>query len=276
MTTYLHSLACAFDPVLWAKTHLLFESESWQCDVLRSTAPRVALNCCRQAGKSTISAVLALHTALHRRESLVLVAAPSLRQSGELYRKIEAFMGQLVVRPDVAESNASTLAFKNGSRICVIPTSEATLRGFSNPRLVIVDEASRVSDEAIAAIRPMLSNGGGKLVLLSSPAGQRGAFFQAYTEQRSDWEWHEIKATQISRISPEFLEAEKRAMGPRVFGQEYMCEFNETDGALFDLDQINATMSSAVSPLFGPNGSLAARQNELLSNRVIPLFGGRP
>ncbi len=273
--SFLHSLACAIDPVLWAKTQIMFEPEEWQCNVLRSTAPRVALNCSRQAGKSTISAALALHTALHRRDSLVLIAAPSLRQSGELSRKVEDFLSQLAVRPQVAESNASTTAFANGSRIVVIPTSEATLRGFSNPRLVIVDEASRVSDEAIAAIRPMLSNGGGKLVLLSSPAGKRGAFFQAYTEQRGDWEWHEIKATQIARISPEFLEAEKRAMGPRVFGQEYMCEFNETDGALFDLDQINATMSSEVRPLFGENGTFAARQSELLSNRVIPLFGGR-
>ena len=38
--------------------------DPWQIDVLTSRSPRILLNIARQAGKSTVSAVLAVHTAL--------------------------------------------------------------------------------------------------------------------------------------------------------------------------------------------------------------------
>jgi hypothetical protein len=43
---------------------------------LHSTAPWVLLNCCRQSGKSTTTAILALHTALYD-PGLVLLVSPS-------------------------------------------------------------------------------------------------------------------------------------------------------------------------------------------------------
>jgi hypothetical protein len=57
-------LAAALDPIVLAQQAGL-EPDPWQADVLRSTAPRVLLNCSRQSGKSTVSALLALHTALY-------------------------------------------------------------------------------------------------------------------------------------------------------------------------------------------------------------------
>jgi hypothetical protein len=79
-------LAAALDPVVLARQAGLVPDE-WQAHVLRSTAPRVLLNCSRQSGKSTISALLALHTALYTPSALVLMLSPSLRQSAELFRK---------------------------------------------------------------------------------------------------------------------------------------------------------------------------------------------
>jgi hypothetical protein len=38
--------------------------DPWQRDLLRSDAARVLMNCCRQSGKSTLAAILALHLAL--------------------------------------------------------------------------------------------------------------------------------------------------------------------------------------------------------------------
>src|SRR5262249_26786043 len=48
---------------------------------------RTLLLCSRQAGKSTVSAALALQTALLEANALVLLLSPSLRQGAELYRK---------------------------------------------------------------------------------------------------------------------------------------------------------------------------------------------
>ena len=61
--------------------------DPWQIDVLTSRSPRILLNIARQAGKSTVSAVLAVHTALAEPEALVLLLSPTLRQSGELFKK---------------------------------------------------------------------------------------------------------------------------------------------------------------------------------------------
>lgn len=269
LSAALRLLAQALDPVLWARDALGFEAEPWQASVLRSTAPRVALNCTRQAGKSTIAAVLALHGATHAPGSLVLLAAPSLRQSGELHRKVHAFIDRLNPRPQLAEDSSTTVALPNGSRIACIPSTEATSRGFSSPRLVVLDEAARIPDEAVAALRPMLA-GGGRMLQLSTPAGQRGHFHDCATLHRDDWEWHEVRAADISRISPDFLAAERRALGPRAFAQEYECSFEAVESALFDVDQVRACLSEDVLPLFHPGGAVA-RLADLLSTRSTPL-----
>src|SRR5581483_3345809 len=62
--------------------------DPWQEQVLRSPAERMLLLASRQAGKSSVAAALALHTALTRPRSPVLVLSPSTRQSGELFRKV--------------------------------------------------------------------------------------------------------------------------------------------------------------------------------------------
>jgi len=57
-------LVDAIDPVLFARRRLGFRADDWQAHLLRSDARQIALNCCRQAGKSTATAILGLHTAL--------------------------------------------------------------------------------------------------------------------------------------------------------------------------------------------------------------------
>ena len=74
------------DPVKLAAA-LGLVPDPWQSEVLRSDSRRLLLNCCRQSGKSTTTAILALHRALYAPESLILMVSPGLRQSGELFKK---------------------------------------------------------------------------------------------------------------------------------------------------------------------------------------------
>src|SRR5215203_1658010 len=82
------------DRVSFARS-LGIEPDGWQADLLRSTSDRVLLNCSRQSGKSTISALIALHRALYYPGSLVLCLAPALRQSQELFGKVIGFYRDL-------------------------------------------------------------------------------------------------------------------------------------------------------------------------------------
>jgi hypothetical protein len=248
MPALANDLARALDPVLLAQGAGI-DPDPWQARVLRSASPRLLLNCSRQSGKSTITSVLAVHTAVYQPNSLVLLLSPSLRQSGEIFRKSMSVYRALG-RPVPAESEtALTLRLENGSRIVSLPGTEESVRGYSAVTLLAVDEASRVADSLYYSVRPMLAVSGGRLILLSTPFGKRGFFHQEWTEG-TNWERYEVPASQCPRISPAFLEEERRALGPWWFNQEYECRFSETTDQLFAYDLVMAAMTPEVAPLF--------------------------
>lgn len=245
-------LAFALDRAAFARG-VGMDPDPWQERLLRSETSRVLLNCSRQSGKSTVAAVLALHTALYAPRSLVLCLAPALRQSQELFGKIAVFYRQ-VGRPVPPQSERRlSLELENGSRILTLPGTEKTVRGFSGASLLLVDEASRVADELYHAVRPMLAVSGGRLLMLSTPFGKRGAFFEEWTNGTSAggaWERYEVPATECPRIPPEFLEEERRALPEWVYRQEYLCQFVETDDQVFSYDLVNRAVTPDVEPLF--------------------------
>lgn len=235
----LSSLAYRLDPVQMAKGAGL-ELDPWQAKLARSRANRILINCSRQSGKSTTVSVVANHTALYQPESPILLLSPSLRQSGELFRKcLDVY--RALGKPVAADSeNRLSLELENGSRIISLPGKEGTTRGFSGVKLLIIDEASKVPDELYMSVRPMLAVSGGRLIVLSSPFGARGFFYEIY-KNRQNWEYYEIPATECPRISMEFLEEEKENMGEYWFNQEYMCKFLDAQTAAFraeDIEQI--------------------------------------
>jgi hypothetical protein len=244
-------LRLALDRVAFART-LGLEPDGWQEDLLRSSSDRILLNCCRQSGKSTMSAVIALHRALYHPGSLVLCLAPALRQSQELFGKVANFYRD-AGRPVAPQGERKlSLELENGSRIITLPGSEKTIRGFSGVGLLIVDEAARVADELYFAVRPMLSVSGGSLMMLTTPYGKRGAFFEEWTRGPGvGWERYRVTAEECPRISEEFLEEERAALPSWVYRQEYECSFEETEDQVFTTDVIERAVSSEVTPLFG-------------------------
>ncbi len=233
----LTNLACALDPVRMAQAAGII-LDDWQADMVRSTSMRLLLNCSRQSGKSLDAAVLADHTALYEPGSLVLLLSPSLRQSQELFRACLSIYRALD-RPVPAEAeSALRLELGNHSRIVSLPGKDGTVRSFSGVRLLIIDEASRVPDELYMAVRPMLAVSGGRIILLSTPFGTRGFFYEAW-RRRSQWDYYQIEASQCPRISPAFLEEEKAVMGEYYYSQEYECVFRDAKEASFRREDID-------------------------------------
>jgi hypothetical protein len=229
-----------------------FTLDDWQRDVLLSDASSTIILASRQAGKSTVSSIRALHRALYTPASLVLLLAPSYRQSKELFRKVKDALAALPFSVAVASESESALEleFTNLSRIVALPGKEATIRGFSGVSLLIVDEASRVPDELYQAVRPMLAVSGGDILLLSTPFGKRGFFFHEWAEGGASWHRAKITATECPRIPREWLEQERRSIGDWWFRQEYLCEFVETIDQVFSYDDIQRALDDSVTPLF--------------------------
>ena len=240
----------ALSPVTLA-AHAGFTLDPWQRGVLTSTAHQLILLVTRQGGKSTVSAIRALHRALYTPASLVLLLAPSYRQSKELFRKVKDALAALPFSAPLASESALELEFTSGSRIVALPGKEQTIRGFSGVSLLIVDEASRVPDELYQAVRPMLAVSGGDILLLSTPFGKRGFFFEEWEQSGAAWHRTKITATECPRITPEFLEQERRQIPDFIFRQEYLCEFVETIDQVFRYEDIQRALDPKVTPLFG-------------------------
>ena len=239
----------AYDRAAFAE-ELGIVPDYWQRALLRSGSERVLLNCCRQSGKSTTAGVIALHRALYHPGSLVLILAPAERQAKETFGKVAHAYRKLghLVAPDSYRKLGMRLG--NGSRIEALPGSEKTIRGFSGVDLLVLDEAARVNDGLYFAVRPMLAISSGALIMLSTPAGRRGVFFEEWTEG-AGWERYEVPAEECPRISEAFLEEERRSLPRRVFDQEYRCVFVETEDTVFSVEDVAGALDPGVTPLFG-------------------------
>ena len=242
-------LRCALDPVAFAVERLGFEPDPWQAEVMRSPSKRILLNCSRQAGKSTCSAIIGLHVAIYYPRSLVLLVSPSLRQSRELFGKATEFLRRIEPAPKLDEDNKLSCTLANGSRLVSLPGTGETVRGYSAPDLIVEDEAAYVADSLYVAVRPMLAVSGGRLLLLSTPFGRRGHFYEAW-EGEERWQRIEVPAEKCPRIDAEFLKSERQALGEWWYRQEYECNFVETLDQVFRLDDIRRSLSDDVKPLF--------------------------
>lgn len=240
----------ALDPVLLAQ-RVGFDMDVWQAGVLRSQAQQTIMLVTRQGGKSTVSSIRALHKALYAPGSLVLLLAPSYRQSKELFRKVKDAYNALPDQSSLTSESSLEMEFEHGSRIVALPGKEETIRGFSGVALLIVDEAARVPDALYQAVRPMLAVSGGQIILLSTPFGRRGFYHDVWQNGGPQWHRTKITAYECPRIPREWLEAERKAIGDWWFKQEYLCEFVEGVDQVFSYEDIQRALDPTVSPLFG-------------------------
>jgi hypothetical protein len=224
-------IALALDPARLLAARGL-TPDPWQCELLRCADRQVLLNCSRQSGKSTVVASLALHALLFTPRSLVLLLSPSLRQSGEIFRKL--LDGYQALGEPVRAVRRTTLQLElaNGSRVVSLPGREGTLRAFSGVNLLVLDEAARIPDVLYRSVRPMLAVSRGRLIALSTPFGQRGWFFD---EWQSGGPWRKVGITwhECPRIAPDFIAEERRALGESWVRQEYECEFTALEGLVY-------------------------------------------
>ncbi len=233
--------AYALDPVLFAKACAGITPDPVQERILTSTSKRLLLNLCRQAGKSTTASILALHQSLYSAPATVVLVSPSMQQSVELFRKIHSMWENLENAPEAEQESLTRMQLSNGSRIISYPGNEKTVRGLS-ANLVLADEASRIPDELRAAVTPMLATkADGRFVAMSTPAGKRGWFYESWM-QSEGWEKISVRASEVARISPDFLKEELAALGPLRFAEEYECQFIDSDTSAFSSELIEQVL----------------------------------
>jgi hypothetical protein len=235
------AVAHGLRPDWFCRDRLGFEPDEWQSNLLRSKSRQVIMNCGRQVGKSTTIAALATHTAIYTPGGLILVIAPSQRQSRELFIKISAFLRKLEPGETAEEETKLSLMLANGSRIVALPgDNPRTVRGYSAPALIVEDEAAFVADETYDSLIPMLAaTPDGRIALMSTPYLSGGHFYQIWHDGSDAWERFEHPTTACTRVDPGWLEARRRE-DPLKFDREYLCRFGAHEGCLFTEELLDA------------------------------------
>ncbi len=233
-------------PTIEIMRKLGLEPDPWQMEVLTSEHRQVLLNCCRQAGKSTVVALMGLVEAMFKPMTRIVIVSRSHRQSRELLKTM-AFFYRVLGERLKAKVNAQEIELANMSRIVCVPCREDTIRGYAAIDMLIVDEAARVPDDLYRAVRPMLAVSKGRIICLSTPYGKRGFFWNAWANGGDDWLRIEAPATKISRIGEEFLARERRGLGEAWFRQEYCCSFEAMEGLVYP-DFAKCVVSAADVP----------------------------
>jgi len=257
-------------------TGLGFHPYEWQEAVLKSSHRRKIINGARQAGKSTIISAKPCHTAKYFPESVSLILASTEKQAELDMLKVREYMGRDPDYPRLVGASKSEAELANGSRIYIVAATETSARGYSKPRLIILDEASRIEDIVYTTgIMPMLTdNPECELCAISTPNGREGFFFKAFNNRK--WERFEIRAPwRVKDVEFALTEAESEAayrkrlaaagirgyysprhrnreeqefnlleMGPLAYRQEYGVEFVETDDQVFGYDEIARLMET--------------------------------
>lgn len=230
----------------WANPSALMNPspDEWHKQILRQivTAERNAvINCSRQTGKTTCMSLAAYLTACFG--GFVLVITPSLEQSIEFMARVYEHETRLHLVDHYEDPIKSQLRLVGGGRIKAVPNNERTVRIYSAIDLLVIDEASRVPDAMFGAVSPMLAVSKGRTVMGSTPWGQRGFFYKEWIGQGAKgWIRHRHPWHHCARLSPEFIESERRKHGDLWVDQEYGCKFNSTSSGYFDVTKFEAAM----------------------------------
>jgi hypothetical protein len=242
----------ALDPVAFALACGI-TCDPWQEDFLRSDSRRTLQLAARQVGKTLSTCLKTFWTATHEPGALILVVAPAERQSKEFVRGVRLLHKNLDGAVPLKSESVTKLEFENDARILALPGGEEgrTIRGLANVRLCVLDEAAQIPDQLLKVIRPMLAtNIRGELIALSTPFGKRGWFYEAWTG--GDPVWHRVKVSvdMCPRISPAFLDEERRALGDLAFRAEYGLEFLDNQMSMFSTDLIDGLFDKELRALW--------------------------
>lgn len=247
----------------------------WQIAVMRDTSRRIVIDGARQAGKSTIMSGIVCHHARFFPGSLSVILAPTLKQAQEDMGKIVSFIALDKSYPTLLKNNNEEIKLQNGARILVLTATDKAARGFSNPDIILFDEASRIDDSVFHAVRPMITDNPFAIIYeISTPNGRKGFFYThfctpSWSRYRVRCPWQPVdtpRGIELVEYTPKDIdtqginfffsprhyniEEQKEAlydMHKRQYEQEHCTEFVEAEDQVFRMDLIEKLFATRVS-----------------------------
>jgi phage terminase large subunit-like protein len=216
----------------------------------------------RQGGKTTLVAAACVHNlllspeldALQHGTRFALAVANSKEQASLLVNYARSFIeGSRLLRSQLVSALSDRLILKRDRVLIAMPCSDRLMRGMT-ASFVGLDELAhfldsdgspQAAERVYAAVRPSLATYGraGRLVAISTPLGQDGLFAQLHARASSGELPGAAAFTASSlelnpRLSEEFLESERIALGELDFAREYLSQFTGGSAAFFEEEAV--------------------------------------
>lgn len=198
----------------------------------------------RQASKTTLMTIAALHETCFKDYRTVIIVANKESTAMEIFRRIRLAYEELPpwLKPAVKEYGKTGCEFQNGSRISISTTTGSAIRG-TTLNMLIIDEMAfleeHIVDEFWKSVYPTISRAKtSKILIASTPNGKGNLFHRLYSEAEkgvngfhaSRIEWDEIPGR-----DEEWKKEQIRALGSlEAFLQEFGNTFLDTGDSAID------------------------------------------
>ena len=227
------------DAAAFARELLGWTPDAKQTEVLQSTARRVILNCSRQWGKTTVAVTKVLHMLLMREGTTALIICENLGQTSEFFAKLDEFLEQLEIPIRGEKGKRLGRRLPNGSRVIGLAAREGAVRGYTAD-FVFLDEASRIRDEVIDALGPVVAVRNGDWWMASTPQGMRGRFWELWIYgEGADLLRVSVPWQENPRMSGAFIDKMRHDKGDAYVQQEMECQFVENGVYLVSTEAVD-------------------------------------
>ena len=220
---------------------------------LSSTRHRVAA-CGRRFGK-TLCSIYAIIEAASIPKSKIWYVTASFRMAKSIVW--QDLKDALYVCGWIDKVNESDLSIKLINRSTIVlrgAENYDSLRG-SSLDFVVIDEAAFCPQKAwTEAIRPTLSDSGGRALFISSPQG-RDWFYDLWrkgqegNDKDPEWESFQYTTLQGGNVPEAEIEAARRDLDEKTFNQEYRANFITYSGLIYySYDSVLSTFDHKYKP----------------------------
>lgn len=210
------------------------------CDRKRGKGAVVTVKSKRQVGKSFMCLNLLLYYAINKSISTSALISITLAQSRKVFKElVNAIEGAGIIK----KKNEQTLELElvNCSKIIFKSSEQGTdsLRGYTINGVLILDEASFLSEDILQAVLPWINVHQAPLLLVSTPKFKNCFFYRYYMMGLDDaypkyysFDWNEYDLSKFLTVDK--LKEMERILPKNQFKTEYLGEFLDDDGVVFD------------------------------------------
>ena len=196
----------------------------------------------RQFGKTLMSINLLMYYGLNNNNSKILWISPVYAQCGKVFQQIYQALqpAGLIKSANKADFliqlvNGTSIYFKSSER-------PETIRGLSI-NYAFIDEAQDCKDLAWKqSILPTLTAAGKKCIITGTPKRKNwfyDIFMLGKSKDHPNHKSYHGSSVDSPYVSTDFIEEQKRTLPPKIFKQEFLAEWQDNEGAVFQgLDKV--------------------------------------